>query len=93
MTSFKGAYSPKDSILQAVFSRSGIPFYRDLKESQEERGVKVNHATLNRRVIRQLSSWAMTAENHQHTVATSWRPVLSRRFVGDTLDFHVLRTP
>jgi putative transposase len=52
MISFKGAYFPEDVILYAVFFyvRYGVS-YRDLEEIIEERGVNVDHATLNRRVI------------------------------------------
>jgi hypothetical protein len=52
ITSFKGAYFPKDVILYAVFFyvRYGVS-YRDLEEIMEKRGVNVDHATLNRWVI------------------------------------------
>ena len=52
MISFKGAHFPKDIILYAVFFyvRYGVS-YRDLEEIMAERGVKVDHATLNRWVI------------------------------------------
>ena len=47
--SFKGAHFPKDVILHAVFFylRYGVS-YRDLEEIMAERGVTVDHATLNR---------------------------------------------
>jgi hypothetical protein len=50
---FKGTHFPKDVILYAVFFyvRYGVS-YRDLEEIMEERGVNVDHATLNRWVIR-----------------------------------------
>ncbi|WP_420841052.1 hypothetical protein [Bathymodiolus platifrons methanotrophic gill symbiont] len=49
MLSFKGTHLPKDVILYAVFFyvRYGVS-YRDLEEIMEERGVEVDHATLNR---------------------------------------------
>lgn len=52
MINFKGAHFPKEIILYAVFFyiRYGVS-YRDLEEIMEERGVKVDHATLNRWVI------------------------------------------
>ena len=48
MISFKGTHFPKDVILYAVFFyvRYGVS-YRDLEEIMEERGVNVDHATLN----------------------------------------------
>ena len=53
MLSFKGTHFPKDVILYAVFFyvRYGVS-YRDLEEIMEERGVEVDHATINRWVIR-----------------------------------------
>ena len=46
---FKGSHYPKDVILHAVFFyvRYAVS-YRDLEEILEERGVRVDHATLNR---------------------------------------------
>ena len=52
MISFKGAHFPKHVILYAVFFyvRYGVS-YLDLKAIMEERGVKVDHTTLNRWII------------------------------------------
>jgi putative transposase len=70
--SFKGAHFPKDIILHAVFFyvRYAVS-YRDLEEILEERGVKADHATLNRWVIRYSSSPSVAAKNRKRTVATS----------------------
>ena len=53
MISFSGNHFPKDVILYAVFFylRYAVS-YRDLEEIMEERGVTVDHATLNRWVIK-----------------------------------------
>jgi putative transposase len=53
MISFKGVHFPKDVILFAVFFyvRYAVS-YRDLEEIMEERSVKIDHATLNRWVVR-----------------------------------------
>ncbi len=50
--SFKDAHFPKDIILYAAFFyvRYGVS-YRVIEEIMAEREVKVDHATLNRRVI------------------------------------------
>ena len=46
--------------------------YRDLEEIMRERGVKVDHATLNRWVIIDYFSLiAAEAKKHKRTVATS----------------------
>lgn len=49
MIEFKGVHYPKSVILHAVFFylRYAVS-YRDLEETMAERGVKVDHATLNR---------------------------------------------
>ena len=74
MISFKGAHFPKVIILYAVFFyvRYGVS-YRDLEAIMEERGVKVDHSTLNRRVINYSSSLALAAKKIKRAVATSWR--------------------
>ena len=53
MISFKGAHYPKSVMLYAVFFdvRYGVS-YRDLEEIMAERGVDVDHATLNRWVVK-----------------------------------------
>ena len=102
MISFKGAHFPKDVILYAVFFyvRYGVS-YRDLEEIMEERGVKVDHATLNRWVVDYSPLIAAEAKKRKRAVSTSWRTdetyvkvkgkwVYLYRAVdkfGDTLDF------
>jgi putative transposase len=52
MVDFKGVHFPKEAILYAVFFHLRYPgSYRDLKEIMEERGVDVDHGTLNRWVV------------------------------------------
>ena len=53
MINFKGSHYPKEVILYAVFShvRYGVS-YRNLEEIMAERGVDVDHATLNRWVLK-----------------------------------------
>src|SRR5665811_2362253 len=102
MISFKGAHFPNDVILYAVFFyvRYGVS-YRDLEEIMEERGVKVDHATLNRWVVDYSPLIAEKAKKRKCTVATSWR--MDKTYVkvkgqwvylyrtvdtfGDTVDF------
>ena len=66
MLSFKGTHFPKDVILYAVFFyvRYGVS-YRDLEEIMEERGVEVDHATLNRWVIRYSPAIAVKAKSQK----------------------------
>ena len=72
--SFKGPHYPKDVILHAVFFyvRYGVS-YRDLEEILAERGVAVDHATLNRWVVRYSPLIALAAKSRKRTVDGSWR--------------------
>lgn len=72
--SFKGAHFPKDVILFAVFFyvRNGVS-YRDLEEILAERGVNVDHATLNRWVTKYASQVAAEARRRKRPVDRSWR--------------------
>ncbi len=72
--SFKGARFPKDVILHAVFFylRYGVS-YRDLEEILAERGVDLDHATLNRWVSRYAGLIAETARYRERSADRSWR--------------------
>ncbi len=74
MISFKGAQYPKDVILFAVFFyvRYGVS-YRDLEEIMCERGVSVDHTTLNRWVTRYSSAIAEAARRRKKSCDCSWR--------------------
>lgn len=72
--SFKGTHFPKNIILHAVFFylRYGVS-YRDLEEIMAERGVKVDHATLNRWVVRYAGQVAEDARRRKRVTDRSWR--------------------
>lgn len=74
MIDFKGVHYPKSVILHAVFFdvRYAVS-YRDLEEILAERGVAVDHATLNRRVVKFAPLIADQAQARKRTTATSWR--------------------
>ena len=74
MISFKGAQFPKDVILHAVYFylRYGVS-YRDLEEILAERGVVVDHATLNRWVVKYAPLIAIAAQRRKKPTAVSWR--------------------
>ena len=71
---FKGSHHPKDVILYAVFFyvRYAVS-YRDLEEIMAERGVNVDHATLNRWVVKYAPLIAMNAQKRKQKTAVSWR--------------------
>ncbi|EFM58701.1 transposase [Brucella sp. BO2] len=71
---FKGAHFPKSVILYAVFFYMRYPgSYRDLQEIMAERGVDVDHATLNRWVIRYVPQIADQAQKRKRRTLGSWR--------------------
>ena len=74
MISFKGAHYPKSVMLYAVFFyvRYGVS-YRDLEEIMAERGVDVDHATLNRWVVKCAPQIAANAQAKKKPTASSWR--------------------
>ena len=74
MIDFKGAQYPKAAILYAVFFyvRYAVS-YRDLEEIMAERGVAVDHATLNRWVVKYAPLIAATAQARKRATAKSWR--------------------
>jgi putative transposase len=71
---FKGSHYPKSVILYAVFFyvRYAVS-YRDLEEIMAERGVEVDHATLNRWVVKYAPLIAMNAQKRKHKAAVWWR--------------------
>jgi putative transposase len=74
MIDFKGHQYPKSVILYAVFFyvRYGVS-YRDLEEIMAERGAEVDHATLNRWVVKFSPSIAANAQVRKKPTAMSWR--------------------
>jgi putative transposase len=74
MIDFKGSQYPKDVILYAVFFyvRYAVS-YRDLEEIMEERGVEVDHATLNRWVVKYSPMIASKAQRQKSKTGSSWR--------------------
>jgi putative transposase len=71
---FKGRHYPKSVILYVVFFyvRYGVS-YRDLEEIMAERGVDVDHATLNRWVVKFSPQIAANAQTRKKPTAISWR--------------------
>ncbi|MFB8344810.1 IS6 family transposase [Brucella cytisi] len=74
MVDFKGTHFPKSVILYAVFFyvRYSVS-YLDLQEIMAERGVDVDHATLNRWVVRYSPQIADQAHKRKRSTLGSWR--------------------
>jgi putative transposase len=71
---FKGSYYPKSVILYAVFFYVRyVVSYRDLDEIMAERGAEVDHATLNRWVVKYAPLIAANAQARKRPTAVSWR--------------------
>lgn len=74
MINFKVNQFPKSVILYAVFFyvRYGVS-YRDLEEVMAEHGVDIDHATLNRWVVKFSPLIAANAQSRKKLTAVSWR--------------------
>ncbi|MRN47573.1 IS6 family transposase [Brucella sp. 10RB9212] len=71
---FKGSHFPKSIILHAVFFYVRYPVsYRDLQDILAERGIAVDHVTLNRWVVRYSLLIAAQAQSRKRPTARSWR--------------------
>jgi len=74
LISFKGAQYPKSVILYAVYFYVRFPIsYRDLEEIMAERGVDLDHATLNRWVEKYAGAIAEEAHRRKAPTVRSWR--------------------
>ncbi|MEP3333108.1 MAG: IS6 family transposase, partial [Sedimentitalea sp.] len=74
MISFKGAQYPKSVILYAVYFYVRFPVsYRELEEIITERGVDLDHATLNRWVERYAGAVAGVAHRRKEPTGQSRR--------------------
>ena len=71
---FSGRHFPKDVILTTVrwYVRYKLS-YRDIEELMAERGIDVDHSTLNRWVLKYAPLLAAEARRHRQSVGTSWR--------------------
>jgi len=74
MMNFKGSHFEKAIILWGVRWYVAYPIsYRQLEEMMGERGVAVDHSTLNRWVIRYAPEVEKQFRRRQHPVGRSWR--------------------
>ena len=74
MVSFKGAHFAKDIILVGVRWYVAYPLsYRHVEELMEERGVAVDHATINRWVLKYSPQLEEAFHRRKRSVWLSWR--------------------
>jgi putative transposase len=74
MIDFKGSHFEKEIILWGVRWYVAYPIsYRQLEEMMQERGVAVDHSTLNRWVIKYAPEFEKQFRRRQRPVGKSWR--------------------
>ena len=74
MLNTRGMRFPVDVILVCIRWYAAYPLsYRHLEEMMQERGVVVDHSSINRWAIRFLPLLESAFRKHKHTVGTSWR--------------------
>jgi putative transposase len=74
MVSFKGAHFVRDIILTCVRWYLAYPLsYRQVEELMEEHGVSVDHATINRWVLKYSPHLEAAFHRHKCPVGRSWR--------------------
>jgi putative transposase len=74
MLSFKGLRFPIDVILVCIRWYAAYPLsYRHIEEMMGERGLRVDHSTINRWAIRFLPLIEKLSRKHKRKVGSSWR--------------------
>ena len=88
MLDFKGSQFERDIILWGVRWYVAYPIsYRQLEEMMQERGVEVDHSSLNRWVIKYTSALDKAFRQRKRSVGISWRMALALGHpVGQPLD-------
>lgn len=107
MISFKGCHFPRDVILMGIRWYVAYPLsYRQVEELMEERGIELDHATVNRWVVKYSTALEANFRKYKKSVGKSWRMdetyikikgewVYYYRAVdkeGQTIDFFLSRT-
>ena len=74
MIEFKGSHFEREVILWGVRWYVAYPLsYRQLEEMMQERGVEVDHSTLNRWVLKYVPPLDQRFRERKHPVGSSWR--------------------
>ncbi len=73
MISFKGIRFPKNVILMAMRWYTSYPLsYRHVEELFEERGIHVDHATVNRLVVKYYAALEAKFRQPKRPIGKSW---------------------
>ena len=93
MLDFKGSQFERDIILWGVRWYVAYPIsYRQLEEMMQERGVEVDHSSLNRWVIKYTSALDKAFRQRKRSVGINWRMALALGHpVGQPLDETYIR--
>ncbi len=74
MNSFKGSHFPNEVILMAMRWYTAYPLsYRHVEELFEERGINVDHATVNRWVVKHSPTLEAKFRQTKRPIGRSWR--------------------
>jgi putative transposase len=74
MISFKGRHFPKDLILMAVRWKVAYPLsYRQIEEMMEERGVKLDHSSVQKWVVHYAPQLESAFRARKRAVGSRWR--------------------
>ncbi len=74
MINFKGSHFPKDVVLMCIRWYVAYPLsYRHVEELMEERGVSVDHATINRWVVKYSPTLEAKFRQIKRSIGKSWR--------------------
>jgi len=94
MVSFKGAHFAKDIILTCVRWYVAYPLsYRQVEELMRERGVSVDHATINRWVLKYNPLLEAAFHRRKRPVWLSWRMDETYRYCWSTLKCRTFVVP
>ena len=74
MIHFKGCHFPKEVILMAIRWYIAYPLsYRHVEELMEERGLKLDHATMNRWIVKYSPPLESKFRQFKKPIGKSWR--------------------
>ncbi len=74
MISFKGRHFPKDMVLMSVRWKLAYPLsYRNIEELMEERGVSLDHSTIQKWVVHYAPLLENAFRKRKKPVGVSWR--------------------